>query len=455
MSSDALATYGVGEHTITWTAVDDAGNQTTQTQTVVITDTTAPSISGTDAITLEANGAMTAVSLGATASDLVDGSITLTSDGAQAEYAVGEHVITWIAEDAAGNISTQTQTVVIEDTQKPTFEALESLTLIAPVSLDTVTATDVVDGVIEATTDFDASEAGNYTVVWTATDAAGNTQTTEQALTILSLTFDDIASIADITVEAEGELTAVTLPASVSVSSGLLSATPDFVGPFGLGETSVVWSVSVEGGETLAEIQTITVEDTTAPVFDELPSVTLPASGAYTQITEALLDNVEALDAVDGAVSATIVSDTMLMSGAHQVTWQVTDAEGNQATAVQSLAIEPQVNFVTNGFTELGGEATVTVNLSGTAASYPVTVSYEVLEADAREAVQGHTAVSGDVVIESGSLVGVTYQLLDDGVLAEGDEIVLSLVSADNAVIGDKVEHITTAIAVTKHRSVS
>ena len=249
----------VGQYSVEWTAMDSQGTVSTPvTQVIVIADTIAPVISDVANVTFsydEAGQLVGSFSTTPSAVDNYDGelsadavtlSVTVLLMVSFVATEVGEYTLSWTATDAQGNTMPEpvTQVVVIEDTIAPEFESLAGLTMVAPVTLSAPTALDNIDGVIEATTDFDASEAGNYTVVWTATDAAGNTQTAEQALTILSLTFDDIAEIADITVEAEGELTAVTLPVSVSVSSGLLSATPDNVGPFALGETSVVWSVS-------------------------------------------------------------------------------------------------------------------------------------------------------------------------------------------------------------------
>ena len=202
------------------------------------------------------------------------------------------------------------------------------------------------------------------------------------------------------------------------------------------------WSgASVAGGETLSEIQTITVEDTTAPVFDELPSVTLPASGSVTVVSADNLGVATAQDIVDGELTASIVSADTLASGQHDVVWQVVDAQGNAVTATQSLVIEPLANLGVNSFAELGDSATVDVRLSGEAAAYPVTVTLA-LNSDAT----GHTAANVDVVIESGVSGSYTFELLNDGTLAAGSEIAMEIVSATNAVVGTKTVHTTTAL---------
>ena len=53
--------FTVGNTTVTWTARDDSGNDATDTQTVTITDTTAPSITAPADITQEATGQLTSV----------------------------------------------------------------------------------------------------------------------------------------------------------------------------------------------------------------------------------------------------------------------------------------------------------------------------------------------------------------------------------------------------------
>ncbi len=64
-------------------------------------------------VTVQATGALTEVDLGtATATDLVDGSLTPTPDDT-GPFPVGATTVTWSATDAAGNTGTATQTVTV------------------------------------------------------------------------------------------------------------------------------------------------------------------------------------------------------------------------------------------------------------------------------------------------------------------------------------------------------
>jgi HYR domain len=69
--------------------------------------------------TVEATALLTPVTLGtATATDLVDGSLTPTASDT-GPFARGAHTITWTATDSHGNKGTATQTVTIVDTTPP------------------------------------------------------------------------------------------------------------------------------------------------------------------------------------------------------------------------------------------------------------------------------------------------------------------------------------------------
>lgn len=76
-------------------------------------DDYAPVITPPADILVDAEGLFTAVSVGvATASDGLDGDVVATSD-APSHFSPGNHVVTWTATDAAGNVGTATQLVSV------------------------------------------------------------------------------------------------------------------------------------------------------------------------------------------------------------------------------------------------------------------------------------------------------------------------------------------------------
>ena len=173
--------FGVGTHTVTWSATDSSGNTGTATQTVIVEDTTPPVVTAPGAITIEATGLLTTIDIGtATATDLVAGVLNPTHDQSSNDFGVGTHTVTWSATDSFDNTGTATQTVIVEDTTKPviTLNGDEEIHLKAGDDFNDPGAicSDIVDG------DSDITGSGNvntnivgiHTLVYSCTDNAGN-----------------------------------------------------------------------------------------------------------------------------------------------------------------------------------------------------------------------------------------------------------------------------------------
>lgn len=184
-------TFGLGTTEVTWTATDDAGNQSTATSQVTVTDTTAPAITGTSAdVMTEATSADGAsVSFAApTASDLVDGTVAVSCDKTSGDtFPLGDTTVTCTAEDAAHNIASVHFTVTVQDTTAPvvaiTAPADGSTTGQTPSFGFTVndntssTKKCTIDGTNLdcSATQMSGLAAGLHTVIVTATDEGGNT----------------------------------------------------------------------------------------------------------------------------------------------------------------------------------------------------------------------------------------------------------------------------------------
>jgi uncharacterized protein YjbI with pentapeptide repeats len=266
ISSDAPATFPVGTTTVTWTASDAAGNESTATQTVTVQDTTAPAITAPANVLEEASAPQTAVTTGtATATDAVG--VTSISSDAPATFPVGTTTVTWTASDAAGNVSTATQTVTIQDTTAPAITvpadvSAEATGTATTVAIGTATATDAV-GPVTITSNAPASyPVGTTTVTWTAADANGNSSTADQIVTVVDSTAPIITPPADITVDTAGVVAEIVI--------GTATAT-DAVGPvtitndapvtmiYPLGVTTVTWTATDGHGNSSTATQAITV----------------------------------------------------------------------------------------------------------------------------------------------------------------------------------------------------
>ena len=126
--SGNVDTSTVGIYTMTYSATDHAGNtaHTTRDISVVagaIADTTPPliTLNGEANITLEQNTVYT--EFGATALDTVDGNVSVSISGTVNTSTVGHYVITYSAQDRAGNEANITRSVEVA-TATPTLTGL-------------------------------------------------------------------------------------------------------------------------------------------------------------------------------------------------------------------------------------------------------------------------------------------------------------------------------------------
>ena len=195
MASTDTTVDGVGNNSVitrVWTATDVNGNASTYTQTITVVDTTAPVA---DVATLADVTAECSVETltAPTATDNCAGSITGATTVVFPITAQGVTEVTWTFEDANGNISTQTQNVVIDDITVPVADAATLADVTAECSVETLTAptaTDNCAGSITGTTTtaFPITAQGTTVVTWTFTDTSGNVSTQTQNVIIEDVT---------------------------------------------------------------------------------------------------------------------------------------------------------------------------------------------------------------------------------------------------------------------------
>ncbi len=338
-TNNAPSSFPVGLTVVTWSATDAAGNTGTDTQNVTITDTTPPTVTAPADITTSD----TTPDLGtATATDLVDGSITPTNN-APATFPLGLTVVTWSATDNATNTGTATQNVtIVTDTTPPVVTAPADITTEATgptttVALGTATANDETDGPLTPANNAPSSFPVGLTVVtWSATDAAGNTGTDTQNVTINDTTLPVVTAPIDITTEATGPTTTVALGTGTAtdIVDGPIIPTNDApAGGFSVGPTLVTWSATDNAGNTGTDMQNVTIADTTPPVVTAPPDIT-------TTDTTPDLGTATATDLVDGSITPTNDSPGTFPLGLTIVTWSATDIAGNTGMDTQNVTIE-------------------------------------------------------------------------------------------------------------------
>lgn len=212
------STFALGTTTVDLGAQDSAGNHAEASFTVTIQDTTPPSINTPANIgPIEATGPLTPVSYTATATDLVDGAVTVTATPASSSFPVGTTSVRLDASDSRGNAASSSFTVTIVDTTAPSIASVtpssgtlwppnhqmvpisisavaSDLVGVASLKIVSVTSSEPDNGLGDGDTANDIQITGDltvnlraerggkgngrtYTITVEASDAAGNTTT--------------------------------------------------------------------------------------------------------------------------------------------------------------------------------------------------------------------------------------------------------------------------------------
>jgi hypothetical protein len=122
------APYPVGVTTITWTAKDAAGNTSSATQTVTVLDIEAPVFRQSRTSILEVNATSptgAVVTFSPTPTDNVGVTSLSCAPASGSVFAVGSHLVTCTASDAAGNAASMSFSVSVIDAHQQLFNLLQ------------------------------------------------------------------------------------------------------------------------------------------------------------------------------------------------------------------------------------------------------------------------------------------------------------------------------------------
>jgi hypothetical protein len=178
-------TFALATTPVNCTATDEHGNHAYSSFDVVVQDTTAPDVTVPADITAEATGPSgAAVTFSPSATDLVDGTTTVTCDPASGStFPLGDTEVSCSSTDAHANTGSAVFTVTVEDTTAPTLHLPAIITTSATSAAGavvsyTATADDLVDGSVTPTcvpASGSTFAPGTSTVDCSASDSAGNT----------------------------------------------------------------------------------------------------------------------------------------------------------------------------------------------------------------------------------------------------------------------------------------
>jgi Bacterial surface protein, Ig-like domain/Domain of unknown function DUF11/HYR domain len=353
----------LGDYTITYSVTDAAGNKNTAERTVSVVDTTPPVISGVADVTAttgtgatSCDAVVTDAQLGTiTANDNHDGSVSVTRTGVPSGnvFPAGSTTVTYTATDAAGNTATKTQTVTVSDDTKPTISAPAPVTAnddpssctATNVALGTPTTSDNCSAVTVTNDAPSVFPRGTTTVTWTARDAAGNTKTATQAVTVVDNQAPTLSASNIVVPTDPNSCTAV-------VNFNNLSATDNCDTPtvttdiasgtaFAKGTTTVTATAADSSGNQTTKTFTVTVEDRQAP------TITYPAAGvvAYLPLNSTATSTQVsfAVSATDNCSGVTLnvspASGSVFPVGTTTVTATATDAAGNQTVKTFTVTV--------------------------------------------------------------------------------------------------------------------
>jgi hypothetical protein len=363
MGDPSGSIFPVGDTTIEFTATDTAGNVSTCTFTITVTDDEAPiTVCNDITIALDASGFASIVAAdidgGATDNCGID-TISIDIDTFDCSN-VGTNVVTLTATDAAGLSSSCTAIVTVEDVTAP-VAVCQNIT----VALDTAGTITVLPSQIDGgSTDacgidtisldidtFDCSNVGDNNVILTVTDVNGNTSTCTAVITVEDNTVPVVNCI-DITIALD--------------ENGIATITPDDVATFGDACEPIITAVDItefncddigapievvvfaqdNNGNLATCTAMVTVIDTLPPVVTCPEDQTVdpgPGNLFYEVPDYWALGDVTALDNCTDPVVVTSqdpVAGSLISDGVYTVTTCATDQYGNQDCCTFQLTVE-------------------------------------------------------------------------------------------------------------------
>lgn len=355
--SPAGNVFPVGTTDVVWTATDAAGHTATAVQKVTVVDRVAPNVVAGAPATFSTGANATACGLvvsdqdlpRAVATDDCGGAVTVTRSGVPAGnfFPIGTTTITYTATDAAGNHSSASTTVTVNDTTPPAVTAPASLTLgtgsdatacgltVADSILGSATATDNCPNVQVSRSGVPAANffpVGTTTVTYTATDAAGNSTTATQTVKVsdttppvITLNGDNPMTLSCRTAYQEPGATALDNCDGDTTSAITISGNVDATTP---GTYTVSYTVADASGNTSTLQRTVVVADDAPPVITAAsasPNKLWPPNHKMVPVTV----SAAATSACGGSTSCSVVSVTSnepingLGDGDQSPDWQI------------------------------------------------------------------------------------------------------------------------------------
>ncbi len=378
----AGAATAPGDYGVSVSVTDDGGGAydvTPATLTVHVDpapppqDTTPPVLSLPASFSAEATSAATVVTYAASATDNVDGTVTVSCNPPSgATFPKGPTTVNCSAQDAARNPAQGSFTVTLNDTQAPVLTLpnpgpVEATNAAGAVVTYAASANDNVDGPRPVSCNppsGDTFPKGQTTVTCSAQDMSGNTTPPGSFIVTVRDTQPPTLSLSSPApveaVSASGAAVTFSATASDTVDgSRPVTCNPASGSTFPIGSTTVNCSAGDTSGNNASGTLTVTVTDA-GPTVIVPPTQTVEASGpSGTQVSYAPAPS--ASDVVDGPlpVVCSKASGAVFVLGQTTVTCSAVDSGGSVAAASFQVVVAdttppvvtapPPASFVAEG----------------------------------------------------------------------------------------------------------
>ena len=375
-SSLAGWSFNLGTTLVTWTVIDESGNTSTCAVNVTVQDNESPTITCANNQTVNTDGGVCTYTTQNSEfdptlfGDNCSGSyITNDQNGSSSlagwVFSLGTTPVTWTVTDGSGNITTCITNITVQDVELPAITCAADQTANTDlgscfyttqnIEFDPLSFADNCSGV-SIINDYNGGSSlagaffipGNTTVTWTVTDGSGNSSTCSSIVAVVDNEPPSITCSFDQTVNTDPEscsyfLTGTGLDPFTSDNCSVSSLTNDYNfsssldgSTFGLGNTTIIWTVTDVNGNTSTCANNITVTDIETPTITCSIDQTVntdPGLCSYT-VTSTDFDPIVG----DNCTFTTVTNDynnssslinAVFNSGSTLVNWTVTDGSGN------------------------------------------------------------------------------------------------------------------------------
>ena len=256
------------------------------------------------------------------------------------EFPIGENQLIWTITDTASNTTVLTQKIIVQDNELPILSIPANIfSTTCSVTIGVASATDNC-GVGTPQNNAPASfPPGDTGVTWQVTDNNGNTVSAIQLVKVSDTILPTNTPPANLSLTTDSDscvATSVDLGVPTSNDNcGVSSVTHNAPSIFPIGTTTVTWSVIDASGNKALSFQTVTINDTIAPIIIPPLDINSPSCAIVLGIPT-VTDNCNYTFSNNAPAT--------FPTGTTTVTWTASDTSGNISTATQLVTFNDNIN---------------------------------------------------------------------------------------------------------------